>query len=239
VEQEKIDKRKIRTKEVNKEAESVHKKIRYIFYEYIGEEKTMTKASERRREHDRENAVRAKKILIIAAAVLLLVLILFFAAGRSWQRGKDKKEIENLNSVNANLQTQIQSLQKENQELKTQATTNNATQNTNTTANTNQDTNSTTTGNTHVLKEAYNFREESNVDSDILAELDEGTSIQILQVLSDNWVQATYNGVTGYIKCGDELDTTAVGSGTSESSGDTEDSTEDGTVNPTENPTEA
>ena len=150
------------------------------------------------------------KPLIIGGVSLLLVIILIFSAGRGWQRRADKKEITRLNESNADLQTKLQDLQKSNADLESQiaslkTTTGNSTSNTKTTE----------TGTTHQLQTAYNFREEASVDSDVLAELDEGTTVTIVKVVDDGWVQVKYNGQTGYLKCADELEGTAASSAAS------------------------
>ena len=168
---------------------------------------------------------RDRKILIIGAVSILLVVILIFSAGKSWQRRVDKKEINRLNQSNADLQTQIQDLQKSNSDLqatiaslKTQQTTTSASA-----------ADSSANGTTHVLQTGYNFRAEASTDSEIVMELEEGTSVKIIKVMTDGWVQAEYEGETGYLKCGDELTTSGTNSTTSgnttsdpESSGDDE-----------------
>lgn len=163
-------------------------------------------AQKRRTERTRAAAKakqdRDRKILIIGGVSILLIVILIFSAGRSWQRRVDKKEINRLNQSNADLQTQIQDLQKSNADLQDtiasletepKAPANNTT---------------AASGTTHQLQTAYNFREEASVDSEVLAELDEGTTVTIVKVLSDGWVQAKYDNQTGYLKCGDELTAT-------------------------------
>ena len=158
------------------------------------------------------------KPLIIVGASALLVVILIFSAGRGWQSRVDKKQIDRLNESNSSLQTQIQDLQKSNKELQNQI----ASLETQTNKNTKNVT--TAEGTKHQLQTAYNFREEASVDSEILAELDEGTTVTIIKVVEDGWVQVKYNNQTGYLKCADELsDTAASGTtaGTSAASGTT------------------
>ncbi len=147
------------------------------------------------------------KIFLAAGLVgILLVIILIFTAGKSWQRRTDKEEIELLSQQNQEMQTRIQDLEKANTELqntvasideKTPSSGNNGT---------------SASGSTHVLQTAYNMREEPNVDSDVLAEVDEGSSVKIIKMQDKDWAQVEYNGVTGYMKCGDELTTTGSGS---------------------------
>lgn len=177
--------------------------------------------TERARAAAKEKQDRDRKILIIGGVSILLLIILIFSAGRSWQRRVDKKEINRLNQSNADLQTQLQDLQKSNADLqdtiasldtKPESTTGSGT--------------SAASGNSHVLQTAYNFREEASVDSDVLAELDEGTTVTIIKVLDDGWVQAKYDNQTGYLKCGDELTGTTV-SDTSGEDSDTSDMGED------------
>lgn len=163
-----------------------------------------TKSSSAKRKTDgkrpsKSGLDRDKKILIIGAVTVLLVIILIFSAGKSWQRRTDKKEIDTLSRLNAELKAQVADLEKDNTELqKTVSSMKTETQSTG---------NSTgkTSGKTHVLQTAYNFRAEPNVDADIVLELDEGASVTIVKELDDGWVQAQYNGESGYLKCGDEL----------------------------------
>lgn len=163
-----------------------------------------TKSSSARRKTDgkrpsKNGLDRDKKILIIGVVAVLLVIILIFSAGKSWQRRTDKKEIDTLSRLNAELKAQVADLEKDNTELqKTVSSMKTETQSTG---------NSTgkTSGKTHVLQTAYNFRAEPNVDSDVVLELDEGTTVTIVKELEDGWVQAQCNGENGYLKCGDEL----------------------------------
>lgn len=172
---------------------------------------------------------RDKKILIIGGVAVLLVIILIFSAGKSWQRRTDKKEIETLSQLNQELKTQVSDLKKSNEELQDTISS------LQTEPKSTVDTTGTENGTSHVLQTAYNFREEANVDSDVIGELDEGTTVKILKVMSDNWVQAEYNGQTGYLKCGDELTgSSSQGSNTEGSGNSNEDSNsaeDDGTSN--------
>lgn len=140
------------------------------------------------------------KPLIIGGVSVLLVIILIFSAGRGWQRRVDKKEITRLNESIADLQTQLEDEKKSNADLESQIASLKTP-----TGNTTSNTKTTETGTTHQLQTAYNFREEASVDSDVLAELDEGTTVSIVKVLEDGWVEVKYNGQTGYLKCADEL----------------------------------
>lgn len=189
-------------------------------------EEVITKTAAQKRKEERNRSAKAKrdrdrKILIIAGVSVLLVVILIFSAGKAWQRRVDKKEIDRLTTSNNDLQTQIQDLQKSNAELQntissletqTQSSSNNTTAPAN--------------GTTHVLQTGYNFREEPNTDADVLAELDEGVSVTIVSVQDDGWVQAQYNGQTGYLKCGDELSTTSAAGNSNSDNGTTTPSSE-------------
>ena len=189
------------------------------------ESDTQRKRTERNRTAAARNKQdRDRKILIIGAVSILLVVILIFSAGKSWQRRVDKKEITRLNQSNADLQTQIQDLQKSNSDLQATISSLKTPQTTTTTSSADSSAN----GTTHVLQTGYNFRAEANTDSDIVMELEEGTSVTIIKVLSDGWVQAEYEGETGYLKCGDELSSksssgTASGSTSSEEDNSEED----------------
>ena len=198
------------------------------FVRQQGAEEVITRRSDseaQRRRTERTRAAakarqdRDRKILIIGGVSILLVIILIFSAGRSWQRRVDKKEINRLNQSNADLQTQIQDLQKSNADLQsTIASLKTKTEDSATTK-------TVASGTKHELQTAYNFRAEASVDSEVLAELDEGTTVTIVKVLDDGWVQVKYDNQTGYLKCGDELSETAANT----TSGDTSpaDSTED------------
>ena len=156
------------------------------------------RATRAKKAPSRRPEVDYKPLIIIGAAVLL-VFIVIFSLGRGWQRTVDKKEINQLNESNAILQTKIQNLEKNNKELQSQVDSmSKAKENTTSSA-------STAEGTTHTLQTGYNFRAEASVDSDILAELDEGTTVTIVKVVGDGWVQAKYNNQTGYLKCADEL----------------------------------
>lgn len=156
------------------------------------------RATRAKKAPSRRPEVDYKPLIIIGAAVLL-VFIVIFSLGRGWQRTVDKKEINQLNESNAILQTKIQNLEKNNKELQSQVDSmSKAKENTTSSG-------STAEGTTHTLKTGYNFRAEASVDSDILAELDEGTTVTIVKVVGDGWVQAKYNNQTGYLKCADEL----------------------------------
>ena len=151
--------------------------------------------------------------LIIVGASVLAVIILLVSAGRGWQRMVDKKEITRLNESIADLQTKLQDLQKDNDDLESQIASLSIKSNNNT-----GDV-KTEGGTLHQLQTAYNFREEASVDSDVLAELDEGTTVTIVKVLDDGWVQAKYNDQTGYLKCADELTGTTTSGTTAGTSG--------------------
>ena len=164
----------------------------------------------------RKPEVDYKPLLIIGAAVLL-VFIVIFSLGRAWQRSVDKKEINQLNESNAILQSKIQNLEATNKDLQSQVDSLNTKQ-----ENTKENT-TAASSTTHTLQTGYNFRAEANVDSDILAELDEGTTVTIVKVVDDGWVQVKYGSQTGYLKCADELsDTTASDTETSTESGEDE-----------------
>lgn len=151
--------------------------------------------------------------LIIVGASVLAVIILLVSAGRGWQRMVDKKEITRLNESIADLQTKLQDLQKDNDDLESQIAS------LSTKSNNNTGDVKTEGGTLHQLQTAYNFRGEASVDSDILAELDEGTTVTIVKVLDDGWVQAKYNDQTGYLKCADELTGTTTSGTTAGTSG--------------------
>lgn len=157
---------------------------------------------------------RDKMFLIAGIVGILLVIILIFTAGKSWQRRTDTKEIELLSQQNQAMQTKIQELEKSNTELQnTVASIDKGTQSSN-----NKGTTSGA-GQNHVLQTAYNMREEASVDSDVLAEVDEGTTVKIIKMQDADWAQVEYNGITGYMKCGDEL--TSIDTGSKGSSGKT------------------
>ena len=151
--------------------------------------------------------------LIIVGASVLAVIILLVSAGRGWQRMVDKKEITRLNESIADLQTKLQDLQKDNDDLESQIAS------LSTKSNNNTGDVKTEEGTLHQLQTAYNFREEASVDSDVLAELDEGTTVTIVKVLDDGWVQVKYNDQTGYLKCADELTGTTTSGTTAGTSG--------------------
>lgn len=163
-----------------------------------------TGSSSARKKPDRKRSSKSgldrdKKILIIGAVTVLLVIILIFSAGKSWQRRTDKKEIDTLSQLNAELKAQVADLEKDNTELqKTVSSMKTEPQNT-------ENSTESTSGKTHVLQTAYNFRAEPNVDAEIVLELDEGATVTIVKELEDGWVQAQCNGENGYLKCGDEL----------------------------------
>lgn len=165
---------------------------------------------------------RDRMFLIVGIVAVVLVVILIFTAGKSWQRRTDKKEIELLSQSNAELQAKVQNLEKSNAELQ------------NTVASIEKEPENisgetgTASGQNHVLQTAYNFREEPNVDSDVLAELDEGTTVKIIKMQDADWAQVQYNGQTGYIKCGDEL-TDSGSTGTSGTNENKEESSEEDT----------
>ena len=188
--------------------------------EVITPRRKTTGDAPRRRTIERDRTPKKKqgpdrdtKILLIAGVSILLVVILIFSAGKSWQRRVDKKEINRLTQSNADLQTQLQDLQKSNSDLQDTIASLQTTQEPAADTNTNE-ADSSLNGTTHELQTGYNFRAEANTDSEVLLELEEGTSVTIVKVLSDGWVQAEYDGETGYLKCGDELTT----SGTSDTS---------------------
>lgn len=164
-------------------------------------------------------ADRDRMFLIVGIVAVVLVIILIFTAGKSWQRRTDKKEIELLSQSNAELQTKVQDLEKSNAELQ------------NTVASiekepeSSADSTGSAGGTDHVLQTAYNFREEPNVDSDVLAELDEGTTVKIIKMQDADWAQVEYNGQTGYIKCGDEM-TDSGSTGASQSGANSEGNSE-------------
>lgn len=166
------------------------------------EEDAVVRRPRAKKTPSRRPEVDYKPLLIIGAAVLL-VFILIFSLGRGWQRRVDKKEIDQLNESNAILQTKIQNLEKNNKELQSQVDSF-STKQESTTENV-----TTTEGTTHTLQTGYNFRAEASVDSDILAELDEGTTVTIVKVVGDGWVQVRYENQTGYLKCADELSGTS------------------------------
>ena len=169
------------------------------------EEDDVVRKPRAKKSSSRRPEVDYKPLLIIGAAVLL-VFIVIFSLGRGWQRSVDKKEINQLNESNAILQTKIQNLEKNNKDLQSKIDS----------LGTKQEsaTNNTTTveETTHKLQTGYNFRAEASVDSEILAELDEGTTVTIVKVVGDGWVEVKYDNQTGYLKCADELSETTAAS---------------------------
>ncbi len=161
---------------------------------------------------------RDKMFLIAGIVGVFLVIILIFTAGKSWQRRTDKKEIELLSQQNQEMQTKIQELEKSNTELQ------NTVASIDKKETTSENKGTSAAGENHVLQTAYNMREEPSVDSDVLAEVDEGATVKIIKMQDADWAQVEYNGVIGYMKCGDELP--GIGSGSTGSSGNN--SPEDG-----------
>lgn len=171
-------------------------------------------AERQRRRAERERNAQAqqnreRKILIAGAALVFLVVILIFSAGKGWQSRTDKKLIENLNKSNTELQTQIQELKKENEDLQKTVTDLQAKAAEDTTAG---QSGTVSGSSTHTLESTYNFRAEPSEDAEILTEIEEGSTVEIVKIGSDGWVQIKYNGTTGYAKCGDELSGTTMGS---------------------------
>lgn len=174
------------------------------------------------------------QILILKAAGMIFLMVVSFWLGECHQQYSKKMQVEELKSQNAELKEQMEALQQELEDVQSKYERMRNSENVKNPWNVGvgisgigaADTESTEPESaesesgqqgsvyevkkndieeTHVLQREYNFRSEPDEYAEVYMVLGVGMSVEVLQVMENEWVQVQYNGIVGYIKCGGEL----------------------------------
>lgn len=176
-------------------------------------------APEKRRE--RRGFRRTGLSIFLGGLVLAAACLLCLMAGRQWQQREEQSQSQELAAANEELRREIEELkgkneelEKENQELKTANLELSAQEQPEEGSDENDGGEEQNGGNEqeggegteHQLQTSYHFRAEPDSGSESYQVLPEGTVVIILEDAEGGWVKAEYNGTTGYIFCGSELE---------------------------------